>query len=171
MASGAIAWPPCLSFVAIKEAVGFFSFFSTPEVLVFTVSGGQLQYSTHPALAGVTHRNARGVVAQTSRQWALGNLALLDGFAYDPRDPGCTAHANVHGGCLGAKVEMRKGARGDEVTLTTTMSAEPLRLAFLNQADCDAFTDLVERNAACCAQKFNDQVGKSLPAPPAPPGR
>lgn len=160
----AIVWPPCLSFVAVKEPTGFFSVFASPEVLVFSVSGGQVQYSTHPRLAGVAPRTARAVVSETSRAWALDDVAQLDGFAYDPRDPGCAAHANLNGGCLGAKVESRAGARGEEVTLTTTMAPAPLRLSFLAPTDCDAFKDLVARSAACCAQKFNAEVGRSLPA-------
>ena len=99
-----IVWPDCLTVVGVQKPTGLFSFFSSEQLMIFSVSGGQLQYSVHPALAGKEITNNELEV--TSHEWKLKDLTTLDGFAYDPRNPGCTGHASVKGGVLEAKFQM-----------------------------------------------------------------
>lgn len=161
MADG-IEWPRCVSFVGVLKPTGFFSsMFSSPKCRVFSVSGGNLQHSMHPNLIDISAGSASESLKDkaTSRDWELKDLATLDGFAYDPRDPGCTDHAAVNGGLLGAKIEEHSDT---EVTLTTDMGENPLRIQFLNKETCEVFKSLVEKNKVCCSRKFQATVGEQV---------
>mmetsp|Transcript_52338 Transcript_52338/g.106709 ORF Transcript_52338/g.106709 Transcript_52338/m.106709 type:complete len:184 (+) Transcript_52338:126-677(+) len=161
---GDIVWPACLSFVAVSKPTTFFSgIFSSGEVRVFSISGGQLQHSYHPALAKV---GANGAATQLegqeiSRSWDIKNLTTLDGFAFDPRDKGCTGHGAVKGGLLGATLEIHSDT---ELTINVKMDSTPLRIAFLSKDVCDAFVSLVEEHKNCCQQKFHAQMGERVAA-------
>lgn len=158
-----IAWPHCLSVVAILKPTGWIgSMWTGAQCKVFSISGGNLQYSNHPKLAGIKANDAVEKLKDVtvSREWGLGadGVSKLDGFDFDPRDKGCTQHMQINGGLLGAKIEKHSDT---EITVTTKMNASPTRIAFLSSDLCAAFVDLVERNGVCCQQKFNEQVGQA----------
>jgi hypothetical protein len=123
---------------------------------VLSISGGQLQYSSHPNLLEDDLKDKT-----TSREWSLKDLKTLDGFHFDPRDPSCTDHASMNGGLLGAKIEDHSDV---ELTLSSDMAESPLRIEFLNKEVCTAFKVLVDKNSECCKVKFNAQVGDAAKA-------
>eukprot|EP01063_Lacrimia_lanifica_P006033 TRINITY_DN1362_c1_g4_i2.p1 TRINITY_DN1362_c1_g4~~TRINITY_DN1362_c1_g4_i2.p1 ORF type:complete len:166 (+),score=54.12 TRINITY_DN1362_c1_g4_i2:60-557(+) len=156
MADADIVWPGCLSFVGYVPPTGLFSMFSSAKPRVISVSGGQLQHSLHPALSGASREALAAKGDAAWREWSLKDVAQLDGYAYDPRDARCSDHAAVNGGLLDAQLELHSNT---ELTLTTKLSQKPLRIEFIDAATCEKFKALVEDNKACCAQKFNAQVG------------
>ena len=157
-----IVWPSCLSVVGILKPAGWLgSLWTGAQCKVFSVSGGNLQYSSHPKLAGVSAASAKEKLKDVvvSREWELGaGVAKLDGFDFDPRDPGCTQHVQINGGLLGGKIQKHSD---EEITITTKMSTSPTRIVFLSAESCATFIELVEKNSVCCQLKFNEQVGQA----------
>ena len=104
-----INWPDCYSCIAILKTTSFF-LFTSREYKVFTISGGQLQYSSHPNLDHFNIDSPPIEEASMSCGWRLGSegVALLDDYTYDPRHTGCTNHANMNGGLYKANVEIEK---------------------------------------------------------------
>ena len=161
---GDIVWPPCVSLVGISKPTGFFGgIFSSSSMKVFSVSGGQLQYSNHPALKDVNVGTAAEKLkgAETSRSWDLKALNMLDGFMYDPRDPHCSGHVSVQGGMYGAKIQSHSNT---EVTITCDLDATPVRIEFLSEEHCAAFVALVNLHKDCCGRKFQGQLSKEVEA-------
>jgi len=161
---GEIVWPPCVSLIGVSKATGFFgSVFSSSSMKVFSVSGGQLQYSNHPALKSINASTAAEKlnVADTSRSWDLKKLTDLDGFEYDPRDAGCTGHVSVQGGLYGATFQSHSDT---DVTIVCELDPTPLRIQFLSEEHCAAFLALVNLHKDCCTRKFQGQLGKEVEA-------
>jgi hypothetical protein len=152
MSKDGIAWPPCMSFVAVKMPSGLKSFLFGGELKVMSISGGNFQFSNHPALASIDVKDAATKVTNTSHEWDITNLQTLDGFTYDPRNPGCSAHAQREGGLLGAKIEVHSEV---EVSLTTQLDESPMHIQFISKDDAIRFTEIVALTAVCCQQKFN----------------
>jgi hypothetical protein len=165
-ADAGIEWPECLSLVVVIKPTSFFGgIFSSANVRILSISGGQLQYSNHPSFANINvNKIAEELVdATTSKEWGLKELGKLDGFLYDPRNPGCTDHAALKGGLLGAKIEEHSD---QEITIATDMAETPLRIQFLSKEHCDKFKILVDKNSKCCSLKFNAQLGDAVSKAP-----
>jgi hypothetical protein len=152
-AAGEIEWPECLSFVATEmiEASWWNVFSSGPQRKhrVFSISGGQLQWSYHPRIDGANLKQQE--TKHTSRVWSLRNVEQLDGFDYDPRDPGCSGHRNMNGGLLSAKIEVHSDL---EITISAQLAKEPVRIEFPSKKLRDQFCVLVEKNMHLCQAKF-----------------
>ena len=163
-----IQWPDCISFAAIQiESAGIFSFFMSDNfhLKVFSVSGGQVQYSFHPNLKAGNLVELQNDYKSNVRQWTLKEPSLLDGFKYDPRNPDCHGHACINGGLLNANIEVHSP---NEITITAELEKAPLKIRFMDVDTAEQVIKLIKANAVCCKQKMmeaaNEQV-KTMQSP------
>mmetsp|Transcript_5967 Transcript_5967/g.17645 ORF Transcript_5967/g.17645 Transcript_5967/m.17645 type:complete len:168 (-) Transcript_5967:34-537(-) len=162
MSADGIQWPECVTLVGVLVPTGFFAkMLSGGELFVFSVSGGQLQYNTHPKLAAYSVATAAAEIEATSFAWTLDNSTSLGDFLFDPRDPGCAKRQNVQGGLLGASVEKHSPT---ELTITVQQDPTPVRIRFLNEQDATTFESRVAENAVLCQQKFQASLETAVAA-------
>ncbi len=154
-----VKWPDCLSFVAIEvdPPHWMFTWLLSEELhlKVFSISGGQLQYSFHPNLTAGRLREITNDGADISREWTLEHSEKLDGFTYDPRDKKCTGHKAMLGGLLEAEIEVH-GPK--EITITSKLEPKPLQIRFLSAETATKVQELIKLNAACCQQKLMENA-------------
>ena len=86
-------------------------------------------------------------------------LTLLDDFAFDPRNPACSEHANMNGGLYKAEIEEHNEC---EITVSAEMAREPVRIQFLSKATCDKFKAIIALNKPCCLEKFQQAVNEQV---------
>ena len=153
-----INWPDCFSCVGILKTTSFFVF-SSSAYKVFSLSGGQLQYSSHPGLTSFSTDSPPTEDDSMSRVWKLKTLTLLDDFAFDPRNPACSEHANMNGGLYKAEIEENNEC---EITVSAEMAREPVRIQFLSKATCDKFKAIIALNKPCCLEKFQQAVNEQV---------
>ena len=154
-----IKWPDCLSFAAIEvdPPHWMFTWLLSEELhlKVFSISGGQLQYSFHPNLTAGRLREITKDGADNYREWTLEHPERLDGFMYDPRDKKCTGHKAMLGGLLEAEIEVHSQK---EITVTSKLEPKPLQIRFLNPETALKAQELIKLNAACCQQKLMEDA-------------
>lgn len=155
-----IDWPECFSCVAILKTTSFFVF-SSSAYKVFSLSGGQFQFSSHPGLSGFDTENPPPEEDSMSCVWQLNALTLLDDFAFNPRNPECKDHANMNGGLYKAEIEEHSDC---EITISAEMAKESVRIHFLSKTTCDKFKEIIALNKPCCLAKFQQTVNEQIGA-------
>ena len=154
-----INWPDCLSFAAIEvEQPHWMLRWAMSEQLhlkVFSISGGQLQYSFHPKLTAGRLREITNNGTEHFRVWSLEHSDKLNGFAYDPRDKGCTGHKAMLGGLLEGQIEVH-GPK--EITISSKLEPNALQIRFFDAETAEKAQELIKLNAACCQQKLMEDA-------------